>query len=181
MALTEKQVMFAKEYLVDLNAGAAAIRAGYSEKTAYEMGYENLRKPQIAELVQQLMDERSKRLEITADMILAEYAKIGFSDITNYLKVTTRERTMKYDTPDGVVFEKEMMQSVDLYDTEEVDPIKMHAVAEIKQTKDGISLKLHDKKGALDSMARHKGMFVDTKIENHIHVTFEDQLRGIVR
>jgi phage terminase small subunit len=161
MALTDKQELFAKEYIVDLNATQAAIRAGYSPKTAYSIGEENLRKPEIESYIQHLMDDRSKRTEITADMVLKEYAKLGFSDITNYLKVTTRERMVKYDTPDGIVFEKEMMQSVDLYDTEEVDPIKMHAVAEIKQTKDGIALKLHDKKGALDSIARHLGMFND--------------------
>lgn len=180
--MTAKQKRFCEEYLIDLNATQAAIRADYSERTAYSIGQENLKKPEIQACMKQLMDERSKRTQISADMVLKEYAKLGFSDITDYLKVTTRERMVKYDTPDGVVFEKEMMQSVDLYDTEEVDPVKMHAVAEIKQTKDGIALKLHDKKGALDSIARHLGMFTD-KIEHsgEIHMTFEDQLRDLIK
>jgi phage terminase small subunit len=70
MALTDKQELFAKEYIVDLNAGAAAIRAGYSEKTAYEMGYENLRKPHLAEYIQTLMKERSDKTAINAQWVL---------------------------------------------------------------------------------------------------------------
>ena len=79
--LTQKQQTFVREYLVDLNATQAAIRAGYSEKTAAEIGAENLRKPQIAAAVQIAMDERSARTEITADNVLRELAKIGFADI----------------------------------------------------------------------------------------------------
>jgi len=47
MALTAKQKVFVAEYLVDLNATQAAVRAGYSEKTAYSVGHENLKKPEV--------------------------------------------------------------------------------------------------------------------------------------
>lgn len=70
MALTKKQQMFIIEYLKDLNATQAAIRAGYSENTAYAMGFENLRKPKIAEQIQKEMDKRSDRVEIDADNVL---------------------------------------------------------------------------------------------------------------
>lgn len=70
MALTAKQRRFVDEYLVDLNATQAAIRAGYSAKTAGAIGGENLEKPEIAAAVQAAMDERSKRTEITADYVL---------------------------------------------------------------------------------------------------------------
>jgi len=154
MALTEKMIRFAKEYIIDLNAGAAAIRAGYSEKTAYSIGHENLR-----------MDERSKRTEITADMVLQEYAKIGFSNITDFLKVGIEKvAVMDSSEEEGKPILVDM-QTVKVFDTDTVDSDKMRAVAEIKQTKDGIALKLHDKKGALDSMARHLGMFND-KLEH---------------
>ena len=69
-ALTNKQKMFCLEYLKDLNATQAAIRAGYSENTASETGYENLRKPQIEEEIQRLMDKRAKKAEISAENIL---------------------------------------------------------------------------------------------------------------
>lgn len=69
MALTAKQQQFVAEYLIDLNATQAAIRAGYSVKTAGQIGDENLKKPEIAEAIQAAMDERSKRTEISADYV----------------------------------------------------------------------------------------------------------------
>lgn len=165
MALTAKQELFVQEYLVDLNATQAAIRAGYSEKTAYSIGQENLKKPEIQEYIQTLMEERSKRTEITADMVLKEYAKLGFSNISDYLKVETK----MFRGDDG---QPQEYKAVDIFETDKIDRAKLDAVAEIKQTKEGISLKLHDKKGALDSMARHLGMFND-KIEHSGAISHE--------
>lgn len=68
--LTAKQRRFVEEYLVDLNATQAAKRAGYSERTAAEAGYENLRKPHLAEMIQKKLDERSKGTGITAEYVL---------------------------------------------------------------------------------------------------------------
>ena len=71
-ALTRKQDLFCQEYLVDLNATQAAIRAGYSAKTAHVIGQENLRKPAIAAAVQAYMNARSKRIERNADHVLID-------------------------------------------------------------------------------------------------------------
>lgn len=68
--LTAKQEMFCLEYLIDLNATQAAIRAGYSEKTAKEQGYENLTKPHIHECITKLKGERSDKLTIDAAYVL---------------------------------------------------------------------------------------------------------------
>lgn len=95
--LTAKQEAFCEEYLIDLNATQAAIRAGYSERSAAEIGYENLTKPQILERVAQLKAERSERTTITADKVLRELAIIAFSDISEFdididdKKVSTRD------------------------------------------------------------------------------------------
>lgn len=70
MALTNKQKMFVREYLIDLNATQAAIRAGYSEKTAKEIGCENLSKPNIQQAIQEAMDNRAEKVNITAEDIL---------------------------------------------------------------------------------------------------------------
>lgn len=74
--LTAKQELFCKEYLVDLNATQAAIRAGYSEKTASEMGYENLSKPQLAEYIAELKAKRSEKVEIDAAWVLRQAVKV---------------------------------------------------------------------------------------------------------
>jgi len=70
MALRPKQEMFVKEYLIDLNATQAAIRAGYSIKTAEVIGYENLNKPHIAAAIQEAMAKRAEKIEISSDYVL---------------------------------------------------------------------------------------------------------------
>lgn len=159
MALTAKQALFAKEYIVDFNATQAAIRAGYSEKTAMEQGYQLLQKTSVIAAIKEEQDKRSQRTEITADMVLKEYAKIGFSNITDYLSVEDKLITVDRDSEGKPI--TELAQVVNIFGTDMIKEDKMRAVAEIKQTKEGIALKLHDKKGALDSMARHLGMFND--------------------
>ncbi|MGF3026525.1 terminase small subunit [Methylobacterium aquaticum] len=80
MSLTDKQRRFVEEYLVDLNATQAAIRAGYSEDTAAAIGYENLRKPEIAAAVEQAQAIRAERTGITADRVLVELWRIATTD-----------------------------------------------------------------------------------------------------
>lgn len=75
-ALTAKQAAFVREYLIDLNASAAAARAGYSAKTAHAIGNENLSKPIIAEAIQAAMDARSERVEVTADYVLRNLTEV---------------------------------------------------------------------------------------------------------
>lgn len=70
MALTAKQKRFCDEYLVDLNATQAAIRAGYSRKTAYSIGVENLKKPEIKKYIEQRMAEKEKDLIADQDEVL---------------------------------------------------------------------------------------------------------------
>ena len=70
MALTAKQAQFVQEYLIDLNATQAAIRSGYSEKTAHVIGQENLKKPAIASALADAQNDRAERTEITQDYVL---------------------------------------------------------------------------------------------------------------
>lgn len=74
--LTKKQELFVKEYLIDLNATQAAIRAGYSQKTAKQMGTENLAKPAIADAIQIAMNQRAKRIDVNADYVLAGITRV---------------------------------------------------------------------------------------------------------
>lgn len=79
--LSPKQARFIEEYLVDLNATQAAVRAGYSEKTAGAIGAENLTKPEISEAIAQAMKARENRTRITQDRVLEELARVAFFDI----------------------------------------------------------------------------------------------------
>lgn len=80
MALTEKQKRFVAEYLVDLNATQAAIRAGYSQRTADRIGPELLGKTCVSDAIQKALRKRQQRTEITQDMILTELSKIGLAE-----------------------------------------------------------------------------------------------------
>ncbi|MFZ4215437.1 terminase small subunit [Pantoea endophytica] len=86
MALTDKQDMFCREYLIDLNASQAAIRAGYSQKTASRMGSENLSKPDIAKRIIELKTARNERVEINADYVLQRLVQIDEMDVLDILK-----------------------------------------------------------------------------------------------
>jgi len=164
--LTKKQKKFCDEYLIDLNATQAAIRAGYSEKTARFIGAENLTKPNIQEYIQQRMNAREKRTEITQDMVLRELAKIAFSNGSDFAKVVTKPRKkMVWNDEIQEYEEKEIEeQFVELIDTDKLPDDKKAAIASIKETKHGIVVESCDKVKALELIGRHLGMFKD-KIE----------------
>lgn len=155
-ALNDQQQKFVNEYLVDLNATQAAIRAGYSEKSAAVIGFENLRKPNIATALQERMDARSERTEITQDMVLRELAKIGFSDIRKAIRWGTLGARVDAETE-----EVSIENSVQLLDSAELDDATAASIQEISQGANGIKLKMYDKKGALVDIGRHLGMFDD--------------------
>lgn len=78
--LRPKQARFVAEYLIDLNATQAALRAGYSPRTARSIGYEHLTKPHISEAIHRAMARRSRRTEISAERVLQEIARLAYAD-----------------------------------------------------------------------------------------------------
>lgn len=160
MALTDKQRRFVDEYLVDLNATQAAIRAGYSQKTARQIGDENLSKPDIAKAVQEAQAARSQRTKITQDMVLRELVKIGFSDIRKIVRWGKTElRVTDADDDEGEV--TEAYHGLALVGADDIDDDTAAAISEISEGREGLKVKLHDKKGALVDIGRHLGMFKD--------------------
>jgi len=91
--LTDKQELFCKEYLIDLNATQAAIRAGYSENTAQIIGSENLSKPLIAKKIAELKAKRAERVEIKADDIARQLDIMRRANISEYIEIVTEEQT----------------------------------------------------------------------------------------
>ena len=138
--LTEKQRLFCDEYLIDLNATQAAIRAGYSEETACNIGFENLRKPNVAEYIQKRMQDREKRTEITQDFVLRELANIASANGTDF----------------AFVMDNGMASIIP---TSRVSESKKAAIASIKQGANGTEVKTYDKIRALELIGKHLGMF----------------------
>jgi hypothetical protein len=82
--LTDRQRLFAREYLVDLNATRAAIRAGYSQASASQRGWALRRHPEVAARIEAAMADRSEAVGITAERVLCELARLGFANIRDY-------------------------------------------------------------------------------------------------
>ena len=145
MGLRPKQRKFVEEYLIDLNASQAAIRAGYSHRTAAIIGFENLRKPKIIAALQLRRAELAQQIKVTPESVVAEIAKIAFADMETYVQWGPKGVTLK--------------------DSEELPEGASEVVLEVSETttKDGgtVRFKLHDKKGALDSLAKHLGILVE--------------------
>ena len=139
--LTEKQKRFVAEYLVDLNATQAAIRAGYSKKTAEVIGYENLRKPQIADEIEKRQEKLRNKLEITQERVIEEIAGIAFANASDFVTITAT----------GLL---------DVKPTSKMPKEKLPALAGIKYSANGaVEIKLHDKPAALRMLAEHLGLF----------------------
>lgn len=151
MALTAKQEAFVIEYLVDLNATQAAIRAGYSENTARFIGAENLTKPYIQAAIQKAQEERAKRTEITADRVLKEYARLGFFDPRKLFDSEGKPIPIQ-DLDDDTAA---AIAGLDVMEEYEGFGDNRTFVGYTKK------YKIVDKKGALDSIAKHLGMFVE--------------------
>lgn len=145
--MTAKQQRFAEEYLIDLNATQAARRAGYSAKTAADIGRQLLRKTPVASRIQEAIDARAARTEITQDRIIKELARLAFLDIR---KAFNRNGTMKplHEMDDDTAAALAGLDAIEL--REDGAPI-----GTVKK------LKLSDKKGALELLMRHMGMLND--------------------
>lgn len=199
--LTDKQRAFVAEYLIDLNATQAAIRAGYSVKTAEQQGYQLLQKTSVATKIAEAQAKRAERTEITQDRVLQELAKIGFSDIRKVVKWGSRlvERPVDEDAeasehledqPHGGSLKRRRtgddgsdafyVTTVEMLDSAEIDDATAAVVAEVAQTKEGVRIKLHDKLGALTQMGRHLGMFTDKTEHSGSVAVIEGGISGLL-
>ena len=141
--MTPKQKKFVDEYLIDLNATQAAIRAGYAEKNARITAAKNLTKVNIKKEIEHRMKDREKRTEITQDKVLRELAHIAYDDIRNYLEFWTDEN--------GKL-------QVELKPSEEIDT---RNISEIQLDNGKLKFKLYPKDNALIQLGRHLGLFND--------------------
>lgn len=157
MALTLKQKMFIDEYLVDLNATQAAIRAGYSPKTAKDIASQNLAKLNIRIEIDKKMAERSKRVGMNADRVLQELGKLAFVKIEDVIDFETG-RIKPTATSDDLA----AIQSI------KIKPGEYGTEREIK---------FYDKKATLELLGKHLGLWTDKQeIEHTGSVQFVDDI-----
>lgn len=146
--LTPKQARFCEEYLIDLNATQAAIRAGYSGKTAYKIGAENLSKLQIQEYLSTKINDRSARTEITADNVLKEIAKLAFADLRHIFNEHGQLLPV-HQLPPAVSASISSVK-VKTFVIPGTDPVEVEHVTEIK---------LWDKGANLERLGKHLKLF----------------------
>lgn len=167
-----QQERFCLEYIIDFNATQAAIRAGYKPNSAGVTASKLLSQATIQERLRELLAEREKRCEITADRVLKELAVLAFSDIKNYIVIdedTGAIRARGFD---------EMPEDASraLMSVTEDRTIKEDAKDNSKViVYDKVNFRMHDKPKALDMVARHLGMFKD-KLELSGQVKTADKL-----
>lgn len=141
---------------MDLNATQAAIRAGYSEKTAGSQAHDLLKKPEIQTYIAKLQEKRSLRTQITADRVLEELAAIAFSNVSDVVQADRN----------GIV----------ITDLDELPMTVQAAIAEVssfsRESAEGnvttsTKVKMHDKLGALRPLAQHLGITSDFNVAVH--------------
>ena len=161
--LTEKQQRFIDEYLIDLNATQAAIRAGYSVKTAKDIGCQNLAKLNIQQAVSEQMAERSKRTGVNQDRIVLELAKIAFVNAADVI-----------DSDDATI-----KAGATADDTAAIQSVKVKVIP----TKEGEGvereIRLNDKLKALELLGKHLGMWndkLDVNVNIPVVISGEDDL-----
>jgi phage terminase small subunit len=173
--LTAKQERFVEQYLIEPNATQAAIRAGYSAKTAREIGPQNLKKLVIAVAIEKARAKRAEHAELTADLVIDELRKIAFANLADYVSRTPAgEPHLDFAalTRDQAAALSEVMVAnfVD-GDGAGARPVR------------SVRFKLYDKRAALVDLGRHLGFF-EIKRQRHeatVEVDIEDVRDTILR
>lgn len=161
--LTAKQQRFCDEYLIDLNATQAAIRAGYSVDSARDIGCENLSKPNIQKVIAKEMAERSKRTGVNQDRVVLELAKLAFVNISDLVDVST-----------GAV-----KKGASRDDLACIQSIKYKTSEGVSGTSIEREVKIADKKANLELLGRHLGMWndkIDVNVALPTVISGEDDL-----
>lgn len=154
LELTDKQRVFVQEYLVDFNATQAAVRAGYSENTAGQIAYENLKKPYIQLAIQKALMARSEKTRVYQDWVLEQYIKIASADIKDFLSFRTELSIVTYTDEGQPVIDYRPV--IEMKDSDQVDG---SLISQVSISPKGVfTFKLYDKLKALDKLADHVGI-----------------------
>jgi phage terminase small subunit len=160
--LTEKQRLFCLYYVKSFNATQAAINAGYSPDSARQIGSENLSKPYIRDEIKRLKQQMTGELFVEALDVLRKYVEIAFADITDY--VTFGQKEVPVIGMFGPIEDDEgnpVTQMVNYVEFKDSNMVDGTIISEVKQGKEGVSIKLADKMKALEKLSLYFDLFPD--------------------
>jgi len=150
--LTPKQEFFCKEYIIDLNATQAAIRAGYSKATAKDIACQNLAKLNIQDKIAELKAKRSDKVEVKAEDVLRQLKILSNSNIANYVEYVTR----KVEVSVGLFKDLKILEFKTF---DKLTEDQLLCIESIKEGKHGIELKLHGKEWTIEKINKHIGFY----------------------
>ena len=144
--ISQKQMRFAREYVIDLDGARAAKAAGYSARNAEQRAAMLLTSPEVA----QYIEKNIGGAEPSGKRVLKELARIAFSSAADYTRIVTRtdEKGKSY-------------QKIEYIDTDDLSEDARAAIVSIKETKEGVRIELADKFRALELLGKHYGLFSD--------------------
>lgn len=161
--LTEKERLFCLYFVKYFNGTQAAIKAGYTKESAHVQSSRLLRRERVSSYIRELKGELVENVFVEAMDVLKEYIKIAFADITNYVTFGQKEvPVMGLYGPMKDESGKEITRIVNYVDLHEADMVDGSIITEVKQGKDGVSVKLADKMKALDKLAQYFDLVPDT-------------------
>ena len=170
--MTPKQQRFVLEYLKDLNATQAAIRAGYSAKTAQVIGAENLAKPMVREAIEAAQAKHAANAGVTVDRIIEELAKIGFSNMLDYVTIGDNGEPFV----DLSKLSREQAAAISEVMVEDFVDKRGEDARDVRRVK----FKLHDKKAALVDLGKHLGMFKE-RVEHTVTGGLAEALNSAIK
>lgn len=186
--MNEKHKRFSEEYITDLNATQAAIRSGYSQNRAGEIGYQLLQRKDIQEYISELRKEQQEKAKIKVEDIVRQYLALGTYDIQDYYETAYMIHYIQSDDTKGQRVKRKFGSELSAQQYDELrDKYKVYyspvqrlkafenmtkdqrvAIQGIKYDKAGNKiLQLSNKQSAIDSLAKHLGMFIDKQQVEH--------------
>lgn len=161
--LTEKQRLFCLHYVKRFNATTAAIKAGYSPDTAYQIGYQQLQKTSVSNEIKRIKSMMQHDVFVDVMDIFNKYASIAFADITDYVEFGQKEEIVM--TEEGPVIdpvtEEHMTYKRNFVTFKQCNEVDGSLISEVKQGKDGVSVKLLDKMKALEKLEKYFDLLPD--------------------
>ena len=161
MSLNAKQKRFVQEYLIDLNQTKAAIRAGYSPRSANLQGVRMMANDVVVSEIKKIQDRRAKRFEVTADRVVHELAKIGFSNMLDYVEIGDDGQPR----PNFSAIDRDLGAAIVECTVDTFTEGRGEDAEQVRR----VRIKLADKRAALVDLAKHLGLYRESVDVNVNH------------